>query len=126
MRQLGGPGGILLALFHSSSIIWQLACMLKLCRVCPYYTDSLSINDLYHVNVHLIEMVHLWWKFGLALGLKPLTLERIKSNSSPKDAESSFTEMLATWLKGEDRPCDDFSLNWGEVIASVSGEEGIC
>ena len=26
--------------------------------VCPYnYTDPLSINDLYHVNVHLIEMV---------------------------------------------------------------------
>ena len=88
--------------------------------VCPYnYTDPLSINDLYHVNVHLIEMVHLWRKFGLALGLEPLTLERIRSNSSPKDAESSFTEMLATWLKGEDRLCDDCSPNWGEVIAAL-------
>ena len=63
-------------------------------------------------------MVHLWKEFGLALGLKPTTLERIRSNHL-KDVESCFTEALAAWLKGEDRPHDSPGPNWEEVMSAL-------
>ena len=61
--------------------------------------------------------MHLWREFGLAIGLKPSTLEAIKSNYL-KEVEICFTEVLASWLNGEDRSRDSpAGPNWEEVIA---------
>ena len=79
----------------------------------------LGIADLYFVNVLLEHVVHLWREFGLAIGLKPSTLEVIKSNNL-MDVEIRFTEVLASWLNGEDRSRDSpAGPNWEEVIAAL-------
>jgi hypothetical protein len=81
------------------------------------FTD-LSIIDLYTVNVNLVSVVHLWREFGLALGLTPATLERIRSNNL-KDVDCCFTGVLAAWLNGEDTHHDSPCPNWGEVVAAL-------
>lgn len=81
-------------------------------------SDILNINNLYLVNVKLVNLVHLWRESGLALGMKPLTLEIIRSNNL-KDVECRFTEVLAAWLSGEDRPHDSPGPRWVEVIAAL-------
>ena len=79
----------------------------------------LGIADLYFVNVLLEHVVHLWREFGLAIGLKPSTLEVIKSNNL-MDVEICFTKVLASWLNGEDRSHDSpAGPNWEEVIAAL-------
>ena len=80
--------------------------------------DDLTISDLYHVNVALVNAVHLWKEFGLSLGLKPPTLEIIRSNHL-KDVRFCFTNVLAAWLNGEDRPHDSPGPNWKGVIAAL-------
>jgi hypothetical protein len=79
---------------------------------------TLDITDLYLVNTLLVSAVHLWREFGLAVGLKSLRLEVIRSNNL-RDAELCFTEMLAAWLNGEDRLCNSSGPNWEEVIAAL-------
>ena len=80
-----------------------------------FLTDPLSITDLYHVNVSLADLAYLWKEFGLALGLKPSTLRIIHL----RDVKQSFTEVVAAWLNGEDRPRDSARPNWGEVITAL-------
>lgn len=83
-----------------------------------YYTDTLSISDLYHVNVNLVGVASLWREFGLAVKLNPLTLERIKSTYQQL-SEHCFTEVLAVWLSGEDKPRNPSAPNWEEAIAAL-------
>lgn len=78
--------------------------------------ETLTISDLYRVNVNLVDVAHPV-EFGCALGLKQPTLERIKSHY--QHIERCFTEVLAAWLKEEDRPPTLPSPNWGEVIAAL-------
>ena len=80
-------------------------------------TDYLTIEDLYLVNVLMIDVAHLWKEVGLALHLKTPTLERIKNSG---DTIRCFTEVLASWLNGEDRAHDSPAPNWGEAIAALN------
>ena len=73
---------------------------------------------MYLINVDLVEVVHLWKEFGLALGLKPPTLERIWG-CYVHQVERCFTEVIAAWLNGEDRPHNSPDPNWEEVIAAL-------
>lgn len=80
--------------------------------------------NLYHLNVFLIEVVHLWKEFGHALGLKPFTLKIIKSQYlHHHNIEYCLTEVLAAWLSGKDRPHDSPGPNWGEVKAALETVE---
>jgi len=78
----------------------------------------LSIADLYLVNVCLVDVTGQWEKFGLALQLKPLTLDRIKANNI-RDIDTCFTEVLAAWLDRKDRSQDSPDPNWEEAIAAL-------
>ena len=78
--------------------------------------DALTISDLYLVNVNLVDVTHPVM-FGCALGLKQPTLERI--NSHYQQVERCFTEVLAAWLREEDRPHTLPGPNWGEVISAL-------
>jgi hypothetical protein len=80
------------------------------------YTDPLTISDLYLVNVYLVDVV-LPGKFGHALGLKPQTCEKIRR--CYQHAEQCFTEVLATWLSGRDRPHNVSGPSWTEVVAAL-------
>ena len=106
---------------YNYSITSKISSLLYQCRKPVIFlvpTGPLSIADLYLANV-LLEHVHLWREFGLAIGLKPSTLEVIKSNNL-KDVEICFTEVLASWLNGEDRSRDSpAGPNWEEVIAAL-------
>ena len=82
----------------------------------------MTVDDLYLVNVLLVDTSHLWKEFGLALHLKTLTLERIKNSG---DIIRCFTEVLAAWLNGEDRAHDTPAPSWGEVIAALKYVNGV-
>lgn len=84
------------------------------------YTDPLTINDLYFVNVNLISVAHLWREVGLALGMCSSSLERIRSNNS-RSVEHCFTKVLAAWLKGENRSHDSPTTWKGMVTALWRG-----
>ena len=79
----------------------------------------LSINDLYHINVELLNIMHLWKEFGLALGFKPVSLEIIRRNNLSSSIQSCFTEMLAAWLKGEGTPLDAAGPSWAAVVTAL-------
>ena len=64
------------------------------------------------MNVKLTFIVE-WKVFGLALKLKAITLDKIRSNCCH---DVQLTKALAAWLKGEDRPRDSPPPHWGEVI----------
>lgn len=86
------------------------------------YSLNLFIEPgaLYNVNVLLIEVVLYWKEFGRALGLKPITIESIKSRYLyHQHIQRCFTEVLATWLNGRDRPPDSPGPNWKELIAAL-------
>lgn len=79
----------------------------------------MTIADLYLVNVNLVDVVYPW-KFGHALGLKPPTLEKIKSRYMYYEhIDRCFTEVLAAWLERYDRPHDLPDPNWEEVVAAL-------
>ena len=80
------------------------------------------IDDLYLVNLLLVDVSHLWKEFGLALHLKTPTLERIKNSGG---TVRCFTEVLAAWLNGEDRSHDSTTPNWGEAIAALKFVNGV-
>jgi hypothetical protein len=79
-------------------------------------TGPLAISDLYWVNATLVGAYS--DKFGRALGIKPSTLEVIKSQYS-QNIERCFTEVLASWLNRQDRPHNSPDPNWGEVVAAL-------
>ena len=63
-------------------------------------------------------MVHIWRELGIALGLKQLTLERI-GRYYRNQMDRCFTEVIAAWLSGEDRPHSSADPNWVEVAAAL-------
>lgn len=82
-------------------------------------TGQLSINDLYNVNVQLSDFTHYWREIGLTLGIKSCgTLERIRCKYL-HDIDMCFTEALASWLKGEDRPYHSPGPNWEEMVEAL-------
>ena len=84
----------------------------------------MTIDDLYLVNVLLVDVAHLWKEVGLALHLKTPTLERIRESGDMRVVRC-FTDMLAAWLNREDRPHDSPAPNWGEAIAAIKFVNGI-
>lgn len=84
-----------------------------------WFLDPLTITDLYRINVDLIDVVYPW-EFGRALGLKKPTLEKIRSRYTYlQHIERCFTEVLAAWLNGEDRPHGSPGPNWKEVVCAL-------
>ena len=115
------------ALELSTSIsirMWYLRSILAIIYVLPTIgsADYLTIDDLYLVNVLLVDVAHLWKEVGLALHLKTPTLERIRESGDMRVVRC-FTDMLAAWLNREDRPHDP---SWGEAIAAIKLVNGIC
>ena len=86
-----------------------------------FRTVELNISHLYLANVHLINMEPSWEGFGLALKMKKITLERIRS-CYHQLSERCFTEMLAAWLRGEDRPQESPGPSWREVTDALKAQ----
>ena len=71
------------------------------------------------MNEYLVDVAYPM-KFGRALGLKQATLDRIKGRYLlPHQVDQCFTEVLAAWLNGEDRPHHSPDPNWEEVTTAL-------
>ena len=97
--------------FHIANVLY----------IYSWCVDALTISDLHLINVYLVDVANPI-KFGHALGLKPTTLERIKSCYFHQ-MDRCFTEVLAAWLERQDRPHDSPDPNWGEVMTALNSED---
>lgn len=70
---------------------------------------NLTIVDLNEVNQELVSLAPKWKQLGRQLRLAKHTLELIEVNY-PKDAAICLTEMLASFLKGDDGVVPNWSL----------------
>ena len=75
---------------------------------------NLIINDLNEVNQELVSLAPKWKQLGRQLGLGKYTLELIAVNY-PKAAALCLTEMLASFLKGE----DGVTPNWSLILRAL-------
>ena len=62
-------------------------------------SDRLSVDDLAAVQRKLYDVNTKWYNLGLELGLRPPTLDSIKTNYSG-DPSQCFCQVLKEWLKG--------------------------
>ena len=62
-------------------------------------SDRLSVDDLAAVQRKLYDVNTKWYNLGLELGLRPPTLDSIKTNYSG-DPSQCFCQVLNEWLKG--------------------------
>lgn len=77
--------------------------------------QSLTIADLHTVNVELVDIVHLWEKFGHTLGIRQAILDKIAANF--RDVDRRFTEVLASWFSGEGTSS---APSWGDVATALN------
>ena len=81
----------------------------------------IGINDLHSVLKECQDFSADWKCLGLALGIKPHTLNAIESdNSRSKD---KMLAMFASWLKREST--ENLLPTWNNLVRAVSDSVGI-